>query len=252
MLIMTNKVFWITGGGSGIGGQLAVKLAKLGNTVVISGRTKSKLEKTSKNNKNIIPMTGDVSNEKDCLKISEFIIRKYKALDVIIFNAATYNPGPIENINPKNIRSVIDINLMGVINCLSGVLEYMKKKEQGHLVFVSSPAGFTGLPGAGIYGVTKSALTFLAETLKIELAKFKIKVQVVHPGFVKTPMTDKNKFKMPFLLSSDEAAQRILSNLESNNFEIYFPKRLVLMMKFLRMLPYGIYFNVINKFVRLP
>ena len=146
-------------------------------------------------------------------------------------NAATYSPGSMEILNVRN-QKVIDINLMGVINCLSTVVDEMKKKKNGHLIIVSSPAGYRGLPGAGIYGVTKSAVTFLAETIKLEYEKFKIKVQVVHPGFVKTPMTDKNKFKMPFLMTSIEAAERIIKKLDTNNFEIYFPKRLLLSMKF--------------------
>ncbi len=251
MLPMSRKVFWITGGGSGIGSQLSIKLAAQGHTVIISGRTKSKLQNIAKPYKNIIPMSGDVSKESDCKKISTQIMKKFKKIDVVMLNAATYNPGPIEKINIKEIKNVVDVNLIGVFNCLSVVLNHMKEEKMGHLVFISSPAGFTGLPGAGIYGVTKSALTFLAETLNIELKKFNIKVQVVHPGFVKTPMTDKNSFTMPFLISADNAAKRIMKKLDTNDFEIYFPKRLILIMKFLRFFPYSLYFKIINKFVKL-
>ena len=141
---------------------------------------------------------------------------------------------------------------MGVINCLSTVVDEMKKRKNGHLIIVSSPAGYRGLPGAGIYGVTKSAVTFLAETIKLEYEKFNIKVQVVHPGFVKTPMTDKNNFKMPFLITSERAAKRIVEKIDSNNFEIYFPRRLVLIMKLLNFLPDKLYFHLIRKLVQLP
>ena len=119
-------------------------------------------------------------------------------------------------------------------------------------MFVSSPAGYRGMPGAGLYGVTKSGLTFLAETLKIELEQFNIKVQVVHPGFIKTPMTDKNTFPMPFLMNPEKAARIIFSKIRSNIFEIYFPKILLIPMKVLSFLPYRIYFFLIKKFIKLP
>ena len=99
----------------------------------------------------------------------------------------------------------------------------MKKENKGHIIFMSSPAGYRGMPGVGLYGVTKSKLTFLAETLKIELEQFNIKVQVIHPGFIKTPMTDKNTFPMPFLMSSEKAG-KIIFKINSNVFEIYFLK----------------------------
>ena len=126
----------------------------------------------------------------------------------------------------------------------------MKKNKKGHLVFMSSPAGYRGLPGAGIYGVTKSALTFFAETLKIELDSFKIKVQVIHPGFVKTPMTDKNTFEMPFMISAKSATEQIMKNIFLNKFEIFFPKRLILPMKIMSMLPDKIYFYLMKKLVK--
>ena len=247
-----SKVCWITGGGSGIGAELAKILSKNSYIVFISGRTKSKLSNIAKNNKSIIPVAGDVSRLKDCKKIVDTIHKKFRKIDLVILNAATYSPGSMENLNVKEIKKVVDINLMGVINCLSSVISEMKKNKGGHLMIVSSPAGYRGLPGAGIYGVTKSAVTFLAETIKLEYEKFNIKVQVVHPGFVKTPMTDKNKFKMPFLITSEKAAHRIADKINTNDFEIYFPKRLLLGMKLLKFLPNKLYFKLIRKLVQLP
>ncbi len=247
-----TKICWITGGGSGIGAELARELSKKEYTVYISGRSKKKLNTTAKYDKSIIPIVGDVSKLKDCKKIVDSIYKKFGKIDLVIMNAATYSPGSMEILNVSEIKKVIDINLMGVINCLSTVVDEMKKRKNGHLIIVSSPAGYRGLPGAGIYGVTKSAVTFLAETIKLEYEKFNIKVQVVHPGFVKTPMTDKNNFKMPFLITSERAAKRIVEKIDSNNFEIYFPRRLVLIMKLLNFLPDKLYFHLIRKLVQLP
>ena len=168
----------------------------------------------------------------------------------MILNAAAYNPGHLDFNNLSKIKYVMDTNLMGQMNCISSVLPSMKKKNSGQIVFVSSPAGFKGLPNAGIYGITKSALTFLAESMYLELLQTKIKVQVVHPGFIKTPMTDKNAFPMPFLMTSENAARRIYKKLLSSDFEIYFPKRLIIPMKILSILPYKFYFFIMSKILK--
>ena len=246
-----SKVCWITGGGSGIGAELAKILSKSNYTVYISGRTKSKLSDIARYNKSIIPIQGDVSSLKDCKKIVDTIHKKFRKIDLVILNAATFSAGSLETLNVSEIRKVVDINLMGVINCLSSVISEMKKNKGGHLMIVSSAAGYRGIPGAGIYGVTKSALTFLAETIKLQYEKFNIKVQVVHPGFVKTPMTDKNPFEMPFLMTSKKAAHKIVNKINSNDFEIYFPKRLILCMKLLKFLPHKLYFKLIRKLIHL-
>ena len=253
MTLKTNKVAWITGGGTGIGKELTLILAEKNYDVIISGRRKEKLIETAKNNKKKIhPIPLDVKNPIQCKKVSETIYKKFKKIDLLILNAAIYSPGSMTKICTKEAKKVIDINLLGVLNCLSPVAKIMQENKEGHVVFVSSPAGYQGLPGGGFYGVTKSALTFLAETLNIEFHKSNIKVQVVNPGFVKTPMTDKNSFFMPFLMTPNNAAKKISEKLESSDFEIFFPKKLIIPMKLLRLLPYSIYFFLIKKLIKLP
>ena len=253
MTLKTNKVAWITGGGTGIGKELTLILAKKNYDVIISGRRKEKLIETAKiNKKKIHPIPLDVKNPIQCKKVSETIYKKFKKIDLLILNAAIYSPGSMTKICTKEAKKVIDINLLGVLNCLSPVAKIMQENKEGHVVFVSSPAGYQGLPGGGFYGVTKSALTFLAETLNIEFHKSNIKVQVVNPGFVKTPMTDKNPFFMPFLMTPNNAAKKISEKLESRDFEIFFPKKLIIPMKLLRLLPYSIYFFLIKKLIKLP
>ncbi len=246
-----KKVIWITGGGTGIGKELAMRFSKKNYNVVISGRRLSKLNEVKNyNNKNIFTIKLDVSNSKECQKASKYILKKFGFLDIIILNAAAYNPGSLIKLNLDEIKKIVETNILGPINCFAPILEIMKKRKKGHLIFVSSPAGFRGLPGAGIYGVTKSALTFLAETLRIEYDQFKIKVQVIHPGFVKTPMTDKNNFVMPFIVSAEKAADIMMKKIFSKKFEIYFPKRLIIPMKLINILPDSIYFFLMKKFVK--
>tara|TARA_B100000686_G_scaffold351753_1_gene451395 strand:+ start:2953 stop:3714 length:762 start_codon:yes stop_codon:yes gene_type:complete len=247
-----KKVAWITGGGTGIGKELAKVLVKNKWNVVISGRRIDKLNQVKNFGKNnITSFKLDISSSTQCQKIVKKIFTKFGKIDLAILNAAAYNPGNLEFSELKKIKNVIDVNLTGQINCLSYIVPYMKKEKSGQIVFISSPAGFRGLPNAGIYGVTKSALTFLAESTHIELLKSKIKIQVVHPGFIKTPMTDKNKFPMPFLMSSEEAAQKIFNKLKSPEFEISFPKKLIIPMKILQIIPYKLYFFLMKNFVKL-
>ncbi len=250
---MNKGLVWLTGGGTGIGKELTKILCDSGYDVIISGRRNKKLIEVAKYNKiKIFPLKLDVSNLKETTKVANKIIERFGFVDLLILNAAVYSPGSLKEISPTNAKKVIDINLTGVINCLPIIVNKMKKKNKGHIIFVSSPAGYRGMPGAGLYGVTKSGLTFLAETLKIELEQYNIKVQVVHPGFIKTPMTDKNTFPMPFLMSSEKAAKIISSKINSDAFEIYFPKILLIPMKLICFLPYKIYFFLIKKLIKLP
>tara|TARA_B100000989_G_scaffold262263_1_gene213667 strand:- start:3394 stop:4155 length:762 start_codon:yes stop_codon:yes gene_type:complete len=248
MMMNDKKIIWITGGGSGIGSELAKIFANNGHKVIISGRDKIKLIKVSNIEPDLIkPFKIDISSEQECKNVINQIYNKMDMIDIVILNAAAYNPGHIDFNDMKKIKTVVDTNLIGQMNCLKFILPRMKEKKSGHIVFVSSPAGFRGLPNAGIYGVTKSALTFLSESLYIELKKFDIKVQVIHPGFVKTPMTDKNNFPMPFLISAEEAAKRINKKLWTNDFEIFFPKRFIYIMKLLQLLPNKIYLFLMTK-----
>ena len=247
-LMNKSKIVWITGGGTGIGKSITKQLVDKGHTVIVSGRNSESLKSIKRYNpKKIDYEILDISSPDDCKKVIQKIERKFGYIDLAILNAAAYNPGKINFDDLKSINHIVNVNLTGQINSLSALLPTMKKRKYGQIVFISSPAGYKGLPNAGIYGVTKSALTFLSESLYLELKKYKIKVQVVHPGFIKTPMTEKNNFPMPFLMGSDKAASIIIKNLNKNKFEIAFPKRLIIPMKILQLLPYGLYFFIMKK-----
>ena len=145
-----KKVIWITGGGSGIGRELAKLFSKADYKVIISGRRLLKLENVKHYNvKNIFPKKLDVTNRKNCHKVVNSILKEFGVPDIIILNAATYKPGTLDDINTNDVERIINTNILGPINCYAPMLESMKKKG-GQLIFVSSPAGFRGLPGAGI------------------------------------------------------------------------------------------------------
>jgi short-subunit dehydrogenase len=126
----------------------------------------------------------------------------------------------------------------------------MRTRRAGHIAVVSSLTAYRGLPYASAYGASKAALTNMCEALKPELDEHGITITVIHPGFVKTPLTDRNEFPMPFLIEADEAARRIVDGLERGNFEITFPRRLAFLLKLARCLPYGLYFALTRLMVK--
>ena len=137
------------------------------------------------------------------------------------------------------------------MHCIKSVEGYFKDKKEGHISIVSSIAGYRGLPNSSGYGPSKAALTNLAESLYFDFKKYNVRISLISPGFIKTPLTDKNEFKMPFIKSPEYAAEKIFNGLtKSDAFELHFPKELTLILKFLRILPYKIYLYLIAKFVK--
>ena len=131
---------------------------------------------------------------------------------------------------------------MGVINVLQAILPNFRKKGSGHIAWISSVAGYAGLPKSAAYGPSKAALINLAEGLKPELSRVGITLSVINPGFVKTPMTAANDFPMPFLMESNDAARLTIQGLARQQFEIAYPWRFVILLKLLRFLPYSLFF----------
>ena len=143
------------------------------------------------------------------------------------------------------------VNFFGTLNCIKSVEKYYRNKKSGHISIVSSIAGYRGLPNSTGYGPSKSALNNLAESLFFDFKRYGVRVSLISPGFIKTPMTDKNDFKMPFLRTTDFAADKIYEGLvNSNKFEIHFPKQLTLILKLLRILPYTLYLKLISKLTK--
>ena len=139
----------------------------------------------------------------------------------------------------------MEVNFFGTMNSINAIYDYFKNKKNGHICIVSSVAGYRGLPAAGAYCSSKSALTSFSESLYFDLVRYNVKVSVVSPGFIKTPMTDKNSFYMPMLKTPEYAAEKIFNGLvKKNSFEIHFPKLFTFLMKFIKFLPYSVYFGI--------
>ena len=247
---MNKKTIWITGASSGIGKAVAEKFASKGWKVAVSARTKAVLDQMSKN-QNMFSFPMDVTDQAQIKKSFDNILTEFGDLDLCIFSSGTYDPKDESKINSDKIRNVINVNFFGVIDCVKVVEDHFKNKKSGHISIVSSIAGYRGLPNSSGYGPSKAALTNFAESIYFDFKKYGVRVSIISPGFIKTPLTDKNEFPMPFLKTPDYAAEKIFNGLvKSNVFEVHFPKGLTLTLKFLRILPYKIYLFLVDKLVK--
>lgn len=248
------KVVWITGASSGIARALALRLANTGHRVAASARRADQLSKLGEGARaapgSIHPFPLDVTDRSAVSAAVAAIERNLGPIDVAVLAAGTHQPVAAEAFKAEDLGRLVDINVMGVANCLEPLIQAMVARRQGRIALVSSVAGYRGLPTSAYYGATKAALINLAEALKFDLDRHGVTTQLVDPGFVKTPLTDKNQFTMPFLVSPEEAARRIAQGLASTSFEITFPRRFTFMLKLLRCLPYRLYFPLVARATR--
>ena len=243
-----SKIAWITGASSGIGRALALKMASEEWTVAATARSVTSLETLVDESKilpgTIYPFAADVTDSSEICSILERIETSCGAIDLAVLNAGTYIADTAKTTCGKNVAALMQLNFVGTVNCLHPIAKKMRSRGEGAIAVVSSLAGYVGLPGAAGYGASKAALINLTESLHPELSRYGIKLQVVNPGFVKTPLTDKNQFKMPFLMEVDDAADALYKGLKSNRFEITFPTRFSIIIKLLRYMPYKLFFFI--------
>ena len=245
-----QKKIWITGASSGIGKALAEKFMSNGWKVAVSARRKEILDEMAKN-ENISSYPLDVTDQDQISEVFAKIINDFGSLDLCVFSSGTYDPKLEKEINIKQNKYVMETNFFGVLYCIKSVEKYFKDKKDGHISIVSSVAAYRGLPNSSGYGPSKAALTNLTESLYFDFKKHNVRISLISPGFIKTPLTDKNEFPMPFIKSPEFAAEKIFYGLtKSRAFEIHFPKALTLLLKFLRVLPYRLYLFLIDKSVK--
>ena len=248
---MNKKTIWITGGSTGIGKALAIKFANMGWNVAISARRESLLKEISENHENISSFPLDVTDKKKCNETFNDIKNKFNEIDICFFSTGTWNPKKEKDIDVDEIENVFKVNFFGTVNSIKAVEKHFKDKQSGIITIVSSIAGYRGLPNSTGYGPSKSALNNLAESLFFDFKRSNVRVCLVSPGFIKTPMTDKNDFKMPFLKTPEYAADQIYEGLINKNvFEIHFPKALTITLKLLSFLPSKIYFNLVGRLTK--
>ena len=244
---MTKKV-WITGASSGIGKALAIKFAKEGWQVAASARRENLLKELNNQNPNIYSFPLDVKNESQAKNIFQNILENFQSIDIAVFCTGIHDPESEKKLSSDKIREIMETNFFGTLNCIMAVNNYFREKKSGHISIVSSVAGYRGLPAASGYCASKSALTSLAESLYFDFKRHNVRISLVSPGFIKTPMTDKNKFPMPMIRSPELAAERMFIGLTKKNaFEIHFPIAFTMLMKLLKIIPNWLYFFLVKK-----
>jgi short-subunit dehydrogenase len=252
---MCEKTLWITGAGKGIGRAVAWEYVKHGWTVAVSSRTQADLDAliqealAAKLPGRIAAFTVDVTDYDAVKQAFKDIEQDVGQIDQVIFNAGTHIPNAATNFNVASFRTLMEINFMGSVNGLSAVVPTFIARRAGHIAIVASVAGYCGLPLASAYGASKAALINMCEALKPEMEAAGVTLSVINPGFVRTPLTAKNKFQMPFLIDSDVAARHIYAGMAKGKFEIVFPLAFALILKALRMMPYAVYFAITRKII---
>lgn len=243
-----TKLYWITGASSGIGAEVARLLATQGHRVAISARRQEALEDVAKANPDrLLPYPLDVTDRDGAGAVVTAIENEHGPIDAALFNAGAYTPTPVTDFKASVVETMMQVNVVGPANCIEHLMPRMMERRHGHLALMASVAGYRGLPRAAGYSASKAAVIAMAQSLKAELDGYNVKVQAICPGFVKTALTEQNDFEMPYLMEVEDAARRIVDGMNSNVFEVAFPKRFAMQLKTLQKLPDSLFFPIIKK-----
>jgi NAD(P)-dependent dehydrogenase (short-subunit alcohol dehydrogenase family) len=243
------SVVWITGASSGIGRELAIRLAKEGSKVAVSARSADKLAEVAALQPGIVAFPLDVTDGAATQATVAAIEALLGPIDLAVLNAGTWDPMSAKDFSGARANASMQVNYIGPANGIEALSPRFIARKAGHIALVSSVAGYRGMPQASAYAPTKAAVINLAESLRPDFARHGVTLSVINPGFVATPMTAVNQFPMPFLMPVDKAVEQIVSGLAKKKFEIAFPWQLVAVLKIMRVLPYPVYFWVARTFL---
>ncbi len=246
-----GQCVWLTGASSGIGESLALEIARRGARVALTARRAEVLEvlaaRIRESGGSAWSFPGDVTNLDQMKAVVSAIETTVGPIDLAIPNAGTHLFTKPEQFDSQEYLDLMNINYGGMLRCIEAVVPGMLSRQKGYIAPVASLAGVRGLPRAAAYGASKAAMNHFLESIRFHLKRHGITVTVINPGFVKTPLTDKNDFKMPFLVAADRSANIVCDGLERGMREIAFPWQMNLLVKFGRLLPAPIYERIVDK-----
>ena len=233
-----GKTYWLIGASEGLGRALAHELDALGAKLVLSARSEDRLRSLADDlNQDARVVTIDVTSA-DAV---EAAIAKVGLPDGIVYLAGTYEPQKAQDWDADAVEKIVDVNFMGAVRVFGRLMPKIVERGTGHLVLIGSLAGYRGLPGSIGYGASKAGLMHLAETMQADLWHTDIRVQLLSPGFIRTRLTDKNDFRMPFLLEPEEAGKIVCKLMQKPGFKYDFPYLVSLAFRLGRVLPQAVY-----------
>ncbi|MDP9126734.1 MAG: SDR family NAD(P)-dependent oxidoreductase [Pseudomonadota bacterium] len=251
----SGQIVWVVGASSGIGAALATELAVRGAVLALSSRQQAELDKLQKSlgaEHKVFPL--DVTDAGAVQNTAHAIRAAFGRIDRVIIMAAAYLPMRLDALDPDLCREMVEVNIIGALNLVHAVLPIFAaqaksdRSRNAQIALCGSVAGYIGLPGGQPYSATKAAIINLAESLQSECART-IDVKLINPGFVRTPLTAKNNFKMPMIIEPQQAAIEIADGLLTERFEIHFPKKFTRVLKLLRLLPYALSLRITKNFI---
>lgn len=243
----TGQVVWLVGASSGIGRATAERLHARGAQVVVSARNAASLQDFERSHAGSLALPLDATDRGSMQQALREVLARHARIDLAIYCAGHYKAMRATDFDLAEALRHDDVNYRGALHLLDVVLPVLQRQRSGHLSLVSSVAGYRGLPQGLAYGPTKAALINLAETLFLDLRPLGIGVSLINPGFVETPLTAQNSFKMPALITPEQAADEILAGWAAGRFEIHFPKRFTRWLQALRHLSDGLYFKAVHQ-----
>ena len=236
-----GKRYWIIGASAGLGRAVAAEISKTGAEVILSARNESDLKALAADlpgPASVVPL--DVS---DPASVAHAALEAH-APDGMVYLAGVYWPMPAGEFDGDRAARMIDINLTGAARVLGHVLPPMIARGSGHLVFTGSLSGFRGLPRASGYGASKAGMMSMAETLYADLRGTGVDVQLINPGFVKSRLTDKNDFSMPFIMAPEDAARLYVEHMGTRDFARNFPRHFAALFRLSQFLPDWAYYRL--------
>lgn len=241
MKTWTGKRYWIVGASEGLGEALARKMSSAGAHLILSARNEAKLNELAASlpgPSTVAPMdiADDASVAAAAAQVGE--------VDGTVLLAGVYWPMPATEWNADNAVAMADVNFTGFLRVLGHVVPAMVARDAGHIVITGSLSGFRGLPGAIGYGASKAAVMSLAESMHADLRRTGVEVQLVNPGFIRTRLTDKNDFAMPFIMEPDAAAQAMFDHMNSGLFKRNFPTMFSWVFRLSQFMPDWMYYRL--------
>ena len=236
-----GKRYWLVGASDGLGAALAERLSRAGAEVILSARSEEKLQEladTLPGKAQVVKM--DVADQDSVSAAAKAV----GDVDGVVFLAGVYWPFGAQDWNAEQATAMADINFTGLIRVMGEVVPAMVKRDAGHIVITSSLTGFRGLPGSIGYTASKAANMSLAECMYADLRKTGVRVQVVNPGFIKTQLTDKNDFKMPFIMTPEDASREMFEHMNTDSFKKSFPFGFSLVFRGSQFLPDWLYYRI--------